>query len=509
MIASLITCPAIGFVAVLDVFSPPFATGYIVPAIFITALLSVYASRYFAGERWKFKKTWHIKGAQIVVLLVSIRVLSLAANGQALSWMLIQGWFWSPAKLLLTLDFLLVGTAALIAWWQASDTEQIFWRLGDEQYFRASRPTSTGTETPSHGWGGEAVKRLTGKFVAGGILIIVLTAISRVEFGNDALLELGLKMTDLSPWLVLALVSYIVLGLALISQARLLSLQAGWMAQGITISPKVGSRWISTTLFFLAGIALVTALLPIGSTTGLARLLEVSMKVIFGFVAGLFGAVLALADFLLSLLGLTLGDGEQTAFQVSPPPAEMAAGTSARWLQTVTLAGLWIILAMAIGYSLFLVIRLLRSRDWANMDRLWKWLCRLFRRARSSAETIARRIAAIPTTGGDDELLLPRPGAIISSRDHLARERVLRYYVSAVQRAGKMGVPRPHNATPDEYRQELLAAWPETADSVHELTNSFTIARYSRQPISDKEARRAKSVLGRFKRQLKRHLTGT
>jgi len=123
MIAFLITSPSIGFVTVLDAFSPPFATGYIIPAIFIIALLSVYASRYFAGEQWRYKKTWRIKGAQIVLLLVSVRVLTLMADRQSISWARIQGWFWSPATLLLTLDFLLVGTAALIAWWQASDTE--------------------------------------------------------------------------------------------------------------------------------------------------------------------------------------------------------------------------------------------------------------------------------------------------------------------------------------------------------------------------------------------------
>jgi hypothetical protein len=86
------------------------------------------------------------------------------------------------------------------------------------------------------------------------------------------------------------------------------------------------------------------------------------------------------------------------------------------------------------------------------------------------------------------------------------RDKVRYFYLSTLRRAGDRGVQRQEAQTPSEYLQELTKSWPEITEEIDDLTESFITARYTNQPIKDREASSARLTWKRIRSVLRKRI---
>ena len=493
-----------GLTATLSLLPISFPVDYFTPTVFLVSLISVLLFRYFAARQGDIPPKWQLTIAQAILLLLLARILTLIAAGQRMSTALLQNWLWSPATIF-DVEFLLLGATLLIAWRQAIRIERIFWRLGDEQHFAASRPNSAGTDVPSHGWGGEAISRLSGIFFAGAVFLVLLASLSQIQLGEELAFEAAHDAGRLPPELSVALLAWTTLGLIMISQARLISLQAGWMAQNVEVTPRIRSAWMPMTVLFVTTIVLLATLLPDGSLSGLAVYLNATIQVIMELVAVIIGFFLALLAFLLSVVGLQTETVTDPSVQTKPFAMPTAITTSSEHVSHAGPIALWAFIIMAIAYSVFLIARATSVSDGLSLAALRGWIWSLLRHTRRSAEDVERRLRPWR------RLRLAGMGRSIArtierlARPHppTHRERLRRYYITALHHAARAGHPRTNVDTPAEHLRDLVTAHPDVTTDWQDLTEAFILARYSRRPISADQELHAKSVLKRLIHQMR------
>jgi hypothetical protein len=83
------------------------------------------------------------------------------------------------------------------------------------------------------------------------------------------------------------------------------------------------------------------------------------------------------------------------------------------------------------------------------------------------------------------------------------RERILYYYLNILKRAGQEGVPRKNHQTPYEFEPSLSRTTPDVQPEIHELTDIFVHARYSRTNFTDEQTVLVKALWQRVRRALR------
>jgi len=124
-----------------------------------------------------------------------------------------------------------------------------------------------------------------------------------------AMARLGLQ-----PLILMALIVYFLSGFLLMSQARLQMASANWLHNDVTTSKRVEKNWHRNSIRVLVIIAFLAALLPIGSTTGIGRILDSLVALIVGLVSLLY-------LFFIALLALLLPQSPDTGTDVLPTQA--------------------------------------------------------------------------------------------------------------------------------------------------------------------------------------------
>src|SRR5690606_7148976 len=107
---------------------------------------------------------------------------------------------------------------------------------------------------------------LTRSWLAGGFLLALFAAMTSVdipaslegEFTVRTIGRLGLR-----PEILFALLVYFLVGLWLISQARLSMVRARWLADGVASRPGVIASWHRASMLILLLVAVIAAFLPI------------------------------------------------------------------------------------------------------------------------------------------------------------------------------------------------------------------------------------------------------
>ena len=84
------------------------------------------------------------------------------------------------------------------------------------------------------------------------------------------------------------------------------------------------------------------------------------------------------------------------------------------------------------------------------------------------------------------------------------RDRVRYYYLSTIERATGLGIPRGRTQTPYEYQAVLAGRLPDAEPMMSELTEAFVEARYSSHTISRRDEEKARVVFAELRRLLRR-----
>ncbi|MEI2691232.1 MAG: hypothetical protein V9H69_16615 [Anaerolineae bacterium] len=205
--------------------------------IFLAALAGVYSAQWLAGPAQRLVGKTGFQLAQLLLLLAVLRVLTWALAGDWPTLADLRGWILHPWTFF---DGIFVALAILcaLAWHRASVVGGIFYRLA-----LTPGELAVDSERRMSSWRmgrhservlvsrADLVEDYVVQWMVGGVFLALFAAATRVRIGP----QLSLNVLDMgvpAP-MVAALAFYFLIGLALLSQARLAVLRAQWLVDGV------------------------------------------------------------------------------------------------------------------------------------------------------------------------------------------------------------------------------------------------------------------------------------
>ncbi|MBS1251269.1 MAG: hypothetical protein MAG451_00301 [Anaerolineales bacterium] len=496
VVATMMACIVVSVVQLLQLFVPTWSGVYLTSVVFLAALEAPAAGRLLRRRRLGWSERVSFRVGEWVLILIALKLGSYAARSvdaliaDMALWQEDIGYFFS-------VEYIITIGLTLFTWITAADIHE---NLAD-------------LAMPYRGVAidREAIRsRLVGQFFWGGLMLLIVAGITRIGVAQI----LNLRHPPV-PGIIINALLYFVLGLLLLSQARLMALRARWQIQDIPAVSDVGSRWSRVSLAFILLLAAVALLLP---TSYSFSLLE-SIGVILGFIlqslhmlAGLLVLLLSLPLlFLLSLLPGQAVESPPMLPRSTPPmvPASPEAGGPSWWAVLRSLIFWGVVIGIMVytlrsylGYRGELLGEV-RTRSW--VARLWAFLTELWRRIRHAAgdsvEPLRRRLAELAPEGVDIGARRLWRWRRLSSMN--PRERIQYYYLSFQHRGEKAGRPRRKGETPHEYSGSLRQKKPEVEPDLTQLTDAFIEARYSLHAITGERAGLLHETWNRIKRALR------
>ena len=492
-------------------FLPGWQPLYLVGASLLIALEAGMIHHSFRTNQLWFDELLRYIVPEIFVLAIVMRVATALAGGTgdlraaAVRWLYDPLSIFDPGFIIALLFGLLLG---LIAHMTMSDLLVLEPR--ESELALAQRDDmQTITAFAQHDRTA-ALKRISGRFIGGGVLLLIALGIESVDL--DRIANPSLPVSRLS---AAAAVVYFMSGFLLYSHARLAMLRARWQLDGAHVAEGVPQRWLRVSWITVAGVVSLAAILPRTYGMGLVATLQWAIGLVgygialIGYaLTSLLGALAILSIMLLSMFGSS--DSTTTnmpPIEFVPPEVEPPPGTFEPQLWAALL--FWACIGLLAAYAVQIVLQrnpglihaltsrgplawLLRQLGW-----LWRdtraWAGQASERVRTALQ---RRALAQPA----------RAPALRLGR--LAPRDLIRYfYRSLLQRAAGGGAARQASQTPYEYSADLAARLPEAQQDLAELTESFVVAEYSQRPLERADAQRMRRPWERLRRRL-RQLTG-
>ena len=199
--AGMVGCIALSLVNLIHLFYPDWNGAYLVAGSVLAAIEAAYSRRLVIARNIRGRELTRFRSIEIALLLL----LVLAGRAAFLPWdrllTAIRTWAQGPSELL-DLEAAFALAITLKSWWMASQTAHDFETIGDRPIEGAAY------EDP--------VEALTGRFLRGGAILLVIAGITRV--GIASMLQLRRPPV---PGLVLNVLLYFVLGLMTVSYTHL------------------------------------------------------------------------------------------------------------------------------------------------------------------------------------------------------------------------------------------------------------------------------------------------
>jgi hypothetical protein len=489
------------------------------PASIMTGImLLLVIDRLLTYQRFKslpvFTPEWFVAvGTQWIVFVIFIRLLLSYAKGlsafvEDLS-LFAHGYlenFFSP-------EFMVTLWLAGFAWSLPAQFLELLDEIGADQAqaLRETPPGVPGNAIPVH-------QRLVNLVFSMGIVLVILAALALVDLRATLINPAAPTFTpDRFTSVQAGVLLYFILGLALLSQSRLMSLQTRWNIQRIPIaSDNLSKQWGSYSLFFLFLIVVIVSLLPTGDSLGLFSLLAALIDFLLGvlfFLAQLFLLLVVLLFSLpLLLLGLDALPGQSPLPPPVLPPAPetppLFVMDSPIWT-IIRSVLLWGALILIVGFSVRSFIRqhgdlpaALRKVPVLNWLILaWEWL------RRSMDRTRVGLVRAVADGWQGIVSRLERRGVQpgtgwISLRSLDPRRQIYFFYHAMLRRSARAGLTRKPFQTPSEYADLLEKGLPTAGEDIAAITGAFVEARYSGHEVHSKQADDVKTVWGRIRQAL-------
>jgi len=358
------------------------------------------------------------------------------------------------------------------------------------------------------------LERLKTRYFWGGGLLVLISGLSQVilRLGFSSLIDLQRPTIR---GIIINVLIYFMLGLVLLSQANIARLTTSWRIHKVDVDPDLAKHWARYGLIFLGIVTVVVFFLPTGYTMGFLESAGMVIEAILGVLSFILQLILFLI--FIPIMWLARMFGGESAPDVPPPPQplemppEAAAPSSPiPWLEAIRSLIFWLVALAMIGYliKMYVVDRpelpaaLSRFRPIGLMVKLWQqiWLS-LRGWAQSGLEIIAEQV----------KFTRPDREGSISGRQWnwfgwgklSARERILYYYLNILKRAEKRKLARKVSETPFEYEPNLEQAVPDVEIDVHQVTDVFVRARYSREAFDEDEADAIKQQWQRIRKALR------
>jgi hypothetical protein len=519
LIASVVTALVMGLIVFTEISSPNSAWRFLPYIVFAVAIEAIITTRWLGDPQRRYVNRAGYRAAEFVAIAVVLRVLSWLAgdgfpdaetvrgyllaplsflDGVYLVYLLCAGWGWERA----------IRFSSLFLQLRLTHAEVDYYSLPLQQRKERYPDRPIDRERPY------VFADLTRSWLGGGFLLAIFAAMTSIDIpasleGEFAVRSIG--RLGLRPEILFALLVYFLVGLWLLSQARLSMVRARWLADGVASRPGVIASWHRASMLLLLLVAVIAAFLPIGSTFAAATILNTIIAVIAAGIQILF-YVLSLISLFLASLFFTGEQPPEVLPTPEPQPTPMPTPEPAPVSETPALiiGGLFWILVGAV--ALIALIVFLRDRGVqlpeGALARWWQtvrsWFNRLLHGATQNlagaGRAVARRLRTVRGPEGSGQ----SPWRFIRVNALPPREQVRYYYLSTVRRAGEQGVNRADSETPSEYARDLKENWPEAQQEIDALTAAFLEARYSPRQFESEDVSPVKAVWKRVRNSLRR-----
>jgi len=510
VIAAMIGCIALSLAQLVGLVAPEWG-GALGPVLaFVVALEAIHSQRFSARGLHVSRDRTRFHFVEAVVLLIGVRLAMYLRPGAPRLADDLAVWA-SDLGTLLSFPYIVLILVLGLFWAGAYILSRAFQDLQASVFEEAPSITDPRYDLWITGAGHRRTDRqallrqISGTFAAGGLVMLVLTGLARVDLG--ALVTL--KHVRNSEIIVNAVI-YFVLGFLLISQAQYATLKANWQLERVPVLSPLGRRWLVMAVVFLALVGLIAALLPVNYS---ADVLHAAARWVgdafLKLALGIAFVVTLILTLISRLFGIGPSDGAAPEATPTPAPEEIVPVVPqdpVLWWQVARSVLFWVVLIGIVGYSLYhFVGDRWGFRPKLRVTWLFGWLRRLFSGLRSAGrkaykqlrtavtQRLAARRARQQQAGGTRYVGLGRLSP---------RERVRYFYVSIAARGARQGIGRPASATPSEYQALLAQNLPEAAADVERLTEAFLEARYSTHSLTREDERPVRAWWRRVKQAL-------
>ncbi len=510
LISVLSSCLVVAFLAFVRRLVPelPAAyTGLLLAIGLVVAVIGCISTTWLAQPAQRAKRSAGYRTAELALILFITRVGIWAATGDWPGFELIL----RPLDTLLDGYFVAGAFAVLLAWMMATamTDDLLGMALRPDDLYMARTYTDRWQDTarPVYTDRPAILRRFTARWVIGGIFLVILAAGSRIAPPQPGFF-LPVMHQNIDRNVILSVVIYFLTGLILISQGQLALLRARWTLQKTPSAPNVLRNWPFYALTLIVLIGVGAALLPLGGTFHLARILGAIITGIYMVLFNIFQFFLTL--FLL-LAGLLAGEGQEEVLPTPEPPPQITPQMPAQppaeippWAGGMVF---WIVAGLLLGYAAYIYFsgrgfsfywlrrlwEMLRER-WSNVaDAYQQWQISRVRRAAEEGDGAG---------GKRRRSLLSWLGIQRLNPD----QQVRYYYLAMLEQAEEAGHPRRRSETPLHYAPRLAEEVAvEEADrlAIDALTDSFVNVRYARGHVQPDDLPRIRQWWNRLKRLLR------
>jgi hypothetical protein len=511
LVAVMAVCLVVAMLAFVRRLVPDIPTAYTLLLTVIGAVASLIGSAttsWLAQPGQRASRSAGVRAAEFALVLGIIRVAIWLATD---TWPGLEVFLLRPIDSLLDGYYLVAMVVVGLAWANSTAMTDDMLALAlqpDDLYAaRTFNDRWQDTARPVYTDRPAILRRFVGRWVVGGVILVILAAGSRYDLPESGFL--GAIRQNIDPTVITAIIVYFLTGLVLISQGQLALLRARWSLQKTPSTPAILQNWPVYALGLIVGVGVLAVLLPLGGTFYLAMILTAVLRAVYEAMFAAFRFLMTL------LLLLTSWMGGETPAEEAMPPAPMptfapeAAPPSGLeippWTGGVIFWGFMAALLLYAAYIYFSG----KGADLGWARRLWamlrlRWLA-LFgayqswqaERRRSEAERAAEALRR-----GDGKGL---PGWL--GLRGLDPDRQIRYYyLSLLHRAEEAGMPRQRGETPLHYAPRLaerLEADDENRHGIEELTEAFVQVRYAGQHVGPDRVGQVKQVWQRLRQLLR------
>ncbi len=475
LVTLLVACVDVALVAFLGRVAPEWPRAYTTSILWMGvggALVSGYTTTWLIHPRQRLRRNLGYRLAELGLLLGAARLITWATTG---AWPTLGQLLNYPLDTLFDGYFLLSAFVLTLSWVMAAsiiadfldmalqpdeliEPEALSWRTG---WVYDYRPRSDRAAL---------LRQFIGRWLTGGVLLILLTAGSQVGFPEGRFPTLLQERID--PVVIGAAVIYFLDGLVLTALGRLAVLRARWQIEHTPTAQSVAQAWPFYALLLLLLVGVAAAFLPLGGTFRLAQLLMAVIEFLYMILYLLFTLLVGLLTLLLSLGGAPSTRRPPPPAQRPRPPAQLPDLALPPWVGGLFF---WATLLGILGYAAFVYLSG-RGVEWGWLKRLWQALWLRWRQVQESyslwraslvTEAEERILAGKSRTRGRR----PRPVT--------PAQWVKFYYLSMLRLAQERGIPRRRGETPYRYAPRLEEAIrPEEGRPVSALTEAFVEVRY-------------------------------
>ncbi len=494
--------------------------------LFIVVLEAIYTTNWLRHpDRLPLNRSAY-RAAEFFIILIILRLVILFIfEGGLPNSEQFELYLRDPLDFFLNIPFVIGSFLALVGWRYAVILSKIFSDLEVSEFelrfysLTKAQRKAEAEDQPIQPSRTRMVESYARFWIWGGILLAATIGLSTLNIqsidflGNPlAMGGLGLETSHL-----VILIVYFGLGFWLLSQAKLMEMNARWLLNDLGKDDELTNKWQRITLLALLFVGLVAAFLPTGPTLTIGHIVEILISTLL-FLANLLILLITLPFALI----LSLFSNRPLESFEQPPPlipegfVENPPSALAPFNDTITMilsSAFWSIFVVIFVLAFLFFLRERRQGvEGINKKTIWQrlkvWLVDFWFRLRRKAETIRLRIPARLVIEKDDKVSAKeskKRWRFIRVGGLPPREQIRYFYLSTVRRAGERGVQRDSAETPLEFSQDLKSGWPEIEEEVGELTDAFLRARYSEETITKADVPSVKKTWKDVRREIRNH----